>query len=159
MHSSRKKKSAWWATLRSRCGSGQWAGGGPLKWHLESGACRHCAALSDSLHAIVERFSNRHPERLTCTVSRDTSKGHMTEHPSICTFWSPKHFYVHSPPLLCRKTPARCVASPTPIRHAEAWWHSQWTLRSLHERFYCCRNWCGGPRRNRASVVSHVRLD
>src|SRR2546423_5138838 len=74
-------------------------GGGPLKWHLESGACRHCAALSDSLHAIIESFSNRYPERLTCTGSRDTSKGHMTEHPPICTFWSPKHFYVHGPPI------------------------------------------------------------
>jgi hypothetical protein len=116
-----------------------------------------CSAKRFSARNRRKFFSNRDPERLTCTRSWDLHpKAHDLNIP-ICTFGSPKHFYVHSP--IVSENALLTVVSPTPIRHAEARWHSQWTLRSLHERFYCSRNWRGRPRRNGASVMSHVRLD
>jgi hypothetical protein len=96
---------------------------GPLS-RIGIGACRHRAALSDSLQAIVGNFSSGDPERLTCTRSRGISMifstGRSLEFAEylICTSGNLSiHMYIV---LCCWKTPALAVPSPAPIRHAKA---------------------------------------
>jgi hypothetical protein len=71
--------------------------------------------------------------------------------------WSPTSIYMYI--VGCARKRQLLVASPIPVRHAKSRRHSQWTLCSLHERFYGSRNRGGRPGRHSASVVSHVRSD